>query len=244
MSIPGFDEWLATPQGQYVLDWEQNQHDQVVADIFGFNALQIGLPGHDFLRANRTPFHFRCHEEAGQGRCVRARASFLPFDSASLDLVVLPHVLEFDPMPHQILREVERILVPEGHLVITGFNPFSLWGLRRKFGGVDAAPPWCGQYISVPRLKDWFALLSFEPRAGSFGCYAPPATQQEWLRRFHFMELAGDRWWPIAGGTYIIHAVKRVPGMTLITPVWQSHKARSKGLAPIAHSNKNDLTHN
>ena len=243
MSILGFDDWLATAQGQYVLGWEQAKHDQLVADIFGFNALQLGLPGHDFLRANRMPFHFRCDDEALPGLSVRARSGFLPFESGSLDLVILPHVLEFDPMPHQILREVERVLVPEGHIVITGFNPYSLWGLRRKFARGDSSMPWRGQYISVPRLKDWFALLGFEPQAGNFGCYAPPAVQERWLRRFRFMELAGDRWWPIAGGTYIIQAVKRVHGMRLITPVWQNKQARAKALAPIAQRNKHEPTH-
>lgn len=236
MSIQGFDDWLATPQGQYVLAWEQAKYDLLVADVFGFNALQLGLPQYDFLRANRMPFHFRCDDKDTVCTEVRASSYHLPFASGSIDLVVLPHVLEFDARPHQVLREVERVLVPEGQVIVTGFNPYSLWGVRRKFARAGAAPPWRGQYLSVQRLKDWFALLSFETQAGSFGCYAPPVARE--LQRWRFMELAGNRWWPIAGATYIIRAIKRVHGMRLITPVWHNRKARANALAHVAQRNE------
>jgi SAM-dependent methyltransferase len=236
MSIHGFEDWLSSPQGLYVLDWEHFKHDQLVADIFGFNAVQIGLTRHDFLRANRMPFRFRCDDALpGNGARIEARADLhhLPFANASVDLVVLPHVLEFALNPHQILREVERILVPEGQVVVAGFNPFSLWGMRRRLRRA-ATPPWQGHYISVPRLKDWFALLGFETRAGGFGCYAPAVSQEKWLARWRFMESAGDRWWPFAGAVYLIQAIKRVHGMRLIMPVWRDRLARAKALASVA----------
>lgn len=234
MSIQGFDDWLATPQGQYVLQWEQAQYDLLVADIFGFNAVQVGLPQYDFLRANRMPFRFTCADKSPAHATLQAKPHFLPFANASIDLIVLPHVLEFDVTPHQILREVERVLMPEGHVVVTGFNPFSLWGARRKFSRADSPPPWRGQYLSVLRLKDWFALLGFETHAGNFGCYTPPVTREKWLQGWRFMELAGNRWWPYAGATYIIQAIKRVHGMRLITPVRYDLKARAKSLATVA----------
>ncbi len=236
MSIQGFDDWLATPQGQYVLAWEQSKYDLLVADIFGFNALQLGLAQVDFLQANRMPFRFRCDDRQMPGLEARASPWQLPFASGSVDLVLMPHLLEFDPQPHRILREVERILVPEGQVILSGFNPYSLWGVRRKFSRRDAPPPWRGQYLSVQRLKDWFALLSFETQAGSFGCYAPPVANE--LQRWRFLELAGNRWWPIAGATYIIRAIKRVHGMRLITPVWHRQGARAKALAPVAQRNE------
>jgi len=235
MSIQGFDDWLVTPQGQYVLQWEQAQYDLLVADIFGFNAVQLGLPQHDFLRANRMPFRFTCEDKFPPRATLQAKPHFLPFASASIDLVILPHVLEFDAAPHQILREVERVLMPEGHVVVTGFNPYSLWGARRKFSRAGSPPPWRGQYLSVLRLKDWFALLGFETHAGNFGCYAPPVTREKWLQSWRFMELAGNRWWPYAGATYIIQAVKRVHGMRLIIPpARRDLLARAKALAPVA----------
>lgn len=234
MPIEGFSDWLDTPQGRYVLDWEQRRHDQLLADIFGFNAVQVGLPALDYLRANRMPFRFRCDDREDSGIAVRCDPCHLPFANNSVDLVVLPHVLEFDDNPHQILREVERVLVPEGSVVVTGFNPFSLWGARRRLSYRPDQAPWRGRYISVPRLRDWFALLGFETRGGAFGCYAPPVSQEKWLRRSGFMELAGDRWWPIAGAVYVIQAIKRVHGMRLITPKWQDRMARAKALVAVA----------
>ncbi|MGC3963913.1 MAG: methyltransferase domain-containing protein [Rhodocyclaceae bacterium] len=226
-----FEKWLETPRGQYLLAWEQHKFDLVVADVFGYNAVQIGLPGYDFLRNNRMPLRFRASEESGAVRCEPTE---LPFETQSLDLVVLPHVLEFADQPHQILREVERVLVPEGSVIISGFNPFSLWGLRRGVAGNLGQTPWVGQYLSVPRLKDWLSLLSFETHAGAFGCYAPPVSSERWLRRWSFMDAAGDRWWPFAGGSYMIQAIKRVQGMRLITPSWREADSRKKAMVPVA----------
>lgn len=232
MSVQGFADWLETPQGRYVLAWEQERHDQIVADIFGFNAVQIGWPGLEYLRANRMPYRFFC-DDRDAGIQVRADLHHLPFSSSSVDLVVLPHVLEFDASPHQILREVERVLVPEGSVIVTGFNPFSLWGARRRLARRDPSPPWGGRYISLTRLKDWFALLGLETHAGAFGCYAPAVTQEKWLKRFRFLDAAGDRWWPIGGAVYVIQAIKRQQGMRLITPIWRDRKARAKALMPV-----------
>lgn len=232
MPIEGFRHWLETPQGQYVLNWELSKHDLLLADVFGFNAVQIGVAEVDYLRSNRMPFRFRAGLEGPEH--VVTDLHHLPFASSSIDLVVLPHALEFDDNPHQILREVERILVPEGQVVVTGFNPFSLWGARRRCHRAGDAP-FAGRYISVPRLRDWFALLGLETRAGAFGCYAPAFTQEKWLRRFHFMEPAGDRWWPFAGAVYVMQGIKRQHGMRLLTPAWQDRKARAKALAALTN---------
>lgn len=237
MAIDGFAAWLETPQGRYVQDWEQLKLDLLVADIFGFNAVQIGFPQLDYLRANRMPFRFRC---CGEGAEVRNDPHHLPFATNSIDLVVLPHILEFDPHPHQILREVDRVLVPEGHVIVVGFNPFSLWGARRALAGRAGRPPWQGRYLSVPRLRDWFALLGFETRGGAFGRYAPPAEQEKWLQRWRFMESAGDRWWPVMGGVYVVQAIKRQHGMRLVMPKWRDRMARAKALALVP---RNPLTH-
>lgn len=226
-------EWLDTPLGSYVLAREQEYFDSAVADVFGFNAFQLGLPGQDFLRASRMPFKCR----VGEGGSAQLRADFreLPIASNSADLVLLPHVLEFSVDPHQILREVARILMPEGHVIVTGFNPRSLWGLRRALRSGDMGYPWSGRFISLPRIKDWLKLLGCEIVGGRMSCYAPPVPQEHWLRRFEFMEAAGDRWWPIGGGVYFLQAVKRVRGMRLIMPRWQELVAPKTALAPQPH---------
>jgi len=153
LTAQSLSEWFVTGQGSYVLAREQAFFDRTVSDIFGYNALQLGLPEHDFLRSSRMPLRFSAGNQAGNN--VRVCCSELPFDTASLDLVLIPHVLEFAEHPHQILREVERVLMPEGSLVISGFNPRSLWGLRRALG-CKQDYPWSGHFISLPRIKDWY----------------------------------------------------------------------------------------
>ncbi len=147
----------------------------------------------------------------------------LPFATSSTDLVVLPHVLEFSTNPHDTLREAERILLPEGHIVLSGFNPLSLWGVRRLLdrGGEY---PWKGKFISLLRLRDWLALLGFEVMAGRMGCYTPPVRTETWIHRSQFMDRAGDRWWPMLGGIYFLVAKKRVTGMRLIRPNWNGSR--------------------
>jgi SAM-dependent methyltransferase len=168
-----------------------------------------------------------------------AQFESLPLDSQSLDLIVLPHTLELSAEPHQLLREVERVLRPEGRLLISAFNPWSLWGVRQKVGhwtGYRYLPE-VRAMISLPRLKDWLKLLNFELQGGRFGCYRPPCPSEKALSRSSFFDRAGDRWWPVLGAVYIVMAIKRVPGMRLIGPAWkQKSQPVNANNAPIAHS--------
>ena len=124
--------WLDTPQGQYLLAWEQAQLDRVVADRFGFHALQVGVPELDALRSNRMPHRWLASDQATLPRAVALHCDTdaLPFPERSLDLVVLPHTLELARDPHLTLAEVERVLMPEGRVVILGFNPASCGCVR------------------------------------------------------------------------------------------------------------------
>ena len=220
--------WLSTPQGEYVLGWELAQYDSAVDDVFGFRAVQVGLPEVDFLRQNRIPYRFSLALEPGAR--LAADPLQLPLASQSVDLIVLPHVLEFHAHPHEVLREVERVLMPEGHVVISGFNTASLWRVRQLFT-FEKNSPWDAKFIGLLRLREWLRLLGFELNGGMFGCYAPPFRQRSWLERFAFMEKAGARWWPITGGIYVVRAVKRVQGMRLVTPDWRKERARRRAVA-------------
>jgi SAM-dependent methyltransferase len=235
-AIVSLSAWLNTDPGRYVRNWEQTRFDGMVDNVFGYRALQIGLPELDLLRANRMPFKAfagqvipetqQTYDWAG---VVRVEPEFLPFDRESMDLVVLPHILETASNPHQVLREVERVLVPEGRVVISGFNPWSLWGVRQR---APLLRPWLPsdvrQHVSLSRLKDWFKLLSFEIELGHFGCYIPPCRTEKWLGRTAFFESAGDRWWPSCGAVYVVSAVKRVHGMTLLKPKWKSQTVQQR----------------
>jgi SAM-dependent methyltransferase len=222
-------QWFQTPLGQYMLVREQTHFDEMVSDVFGFNALQIGMPEHDFLRASRIPL--RCRVAPAPVASVRAEYVHIPIATASADLVLLPHVLEFSDNPHQILREVERVLVSEGHLIICGFNPWSLWGARKARTAGDY--PWSASFINLPRMKDWLSLLGFDIAAGKLCCYVPPVNQERWLKRCNFMEAAGDRWWPFGGAIYFLQAIKRVPGMRVIIPGWRDRVQPRKKLAVV-----------
>lgn len=232
-----FADWLGTEPGRYLLEWERAQFASAVEDVFGYKAAQLGLPRVDFLQENRIAFRFNASLE--NGAAVVADPLQLPFATNSLDLIALPHVLENHTEPHHVLREVERVLVPGGQVVISGFNPLSLWGLRQSFSSRHADAPWDAKFIGLIRLKDWLKLLGFELNGGVFGCYAPPFGNAKWLSRFAFMEKAGARWWPIMGGAYVVRAIKRVHGMMLVTPAWRAERARRRALAAVPQQPRN-----
>jgi len=267
--IIGLADWLKTPPGAYLLGWERAQFDEAVSDIFGYHALQLGLPELDALQANRMPhrwlalastsaeptpaFSRKSAADVGDPSAVRPRhaglvtdSGALPFPESSLDLVVLPHTLELSGDSHATLREVERVLVPEGRVVISGFNPTSLWGLRQRRGRFyqrlgygKLFLPSSGDSIGYWRLRDWLRLLNFEVESGRFGCYRPALTSQKWLDRFEWMDPAGERWWPIFGAVYFLVAVKRVRGVHLLEPGWKAQKIPAA--APAAVANKESM---
>lgn len=263
-----------------MLAWEQRQIEAVVADVFGFHALQLGLPQLDALAANRMP-HRWLAVDADEARAevpatsvppddggdavadtgglgpigVGLHCDFdaLPFDSQSLDLVVLPHALELARDPHLALAEVERVLMPEGKVVIVGFNPASLWGLRQVSGrlarrvGMGSRDglflPTAGEFIGYRRLRDWLRLLSFEVEEGRFGCYRPPLRSDQWLARYGWMETAGDRWWPVFGAVYLLVAVKRVRGMRLVGLARAQRQQAQPASAVAVQQRRRPITH-
>lgn len=211
-----FSTWLhSTALGAYLIEHEQRWFDAVGSDIFGYKALQIQLPQIDFLTENRIAWHLYMAEE--KGSTVKACAYALPFANQSLDLVLLPHVLDFTPYPQEVLREAYRVLIPEGRLLITGFNPCSLWVGRRLF----KRDPWRSNQISLPRLKDWLTLLGFESMQGAYFGYTLPVQNTKWLKMTEWMNTVGNRWWPLLGSVYCLDMVKRTQGMHMLTPQWK-----------------------
>ena len=226
------------------MHWEQRQIDSAVTDLFGFHALQLGLAQVDTLRANRMPHRWAASDTLSQPEpldlppvddtlatlaphdllSLHCNFDALPFPDQCLDLVVLPHALELANDPHQTLREVERVLVAQGRVVITGFNPASLWGMRQRLGrwrerlglGNAGFMPTDGDFIGYWRLRDWLRLLNFEVELGRFGCWVPPLGSQNWIDRWRWTDSAGERWWPVFGAAYFVVAVKRVRGMRLV----------------------------
>ncbi len=260
---------MKTPPGQYLLAWERTHFDAGVSDIFGYHALQLGMPELDALQANRMPHQwlaldeFSTETDLGNPSTASQSASLppssrrvalmthsaaLPFPENSLDLVVLPHTLELSSDPHTTLREVERVLVPEGRVVISGLNPASLWGLRqqrahlsRRLGFGELFLPDGGEFIGYWRLRDWMRLLSFEVESAHFGCWRPAIQSATWLERFAWMDKAGQRWWPIFGAAYFLVGIKRVRGMRLLEPNWKAKPARAP--VPTVVANRDPHPH-
>jgi hypothetical protein len=135
---------------------------------------------------------------------------------------------------------VERVLIPEGQLIICGFNPYSLWGLRQVTARVTGKRylPEAGEFISMPRLKDWLKLLNMGVSHSHFGCYAPACRTEHWLARYAFMDRAGARSWPYFGAVYMVQAIKRVKGMRLIGPAWSRKSAKAPVAVPATNKHK------
>jgi SAM-dependent methyltransferase len=263
--------WLKTPQGQTLLAWENAQFEQLVADIFGYHALQLGLPDLQALHANRMPHRWVAVSNAINNIAIKAyntpatdeniinkryvHADFvtnfeaLPFAENSLDLLILPHSLELSQDPHATLREAERVLVPEGRLIVCCFNPLSLWGLKQKRSHVykklnfgELYLPEAGEFISYRRLRDWLKLLNFELESSQFGCFRPAVRSQAMLQRFAWMDKLGSSYWPILGAVYIVSAVKRVHGMRLVSPIRKLAKISNNAPVSIAGKSINTPT--
>ena len=221
-------QWFQRSLGQTVLHAERNFVCKVLPDLFGYHILQIGTPGEaQYLDSSRINHKIitACHRDTpAAGINVICDQHALPVSSDSVDVVVLPHALEFDTHPHQILREMERVLIGEGHVVITGFNPWSLWRLWRLFRAWRDQPPWNGKYISMARLRDWLTLLDFEITRTDYFYYLPPLDNIRIMQMLGFMEQLGRFCWRIFGGIYLVAAKKRVIPMTPVKMQWQTRR--------------------
>jgi len=224
--------WLASTAGQYLQAKEQALYDQAVFDLFGFNALQMGCVQMELLQNSRIPNRFVASEFAigTTQNQLSCSDDFLPFADMSIDLLLLPHRLEFSERPHQTLREAARVMMPDGHLVISGFNHLSLWGATAGFKKIISSKtsyPWNGKFIGLTRLKDWLALLGFEVVLVEMCCHIPPFEKLSWHKRFSFFDKASSRRCAMLGGVYFIVAKKRVVGMTPIKPHWKLSPLKS-----------------
>lgn len=266
--------------GELATDWIQAKSDDLLANVFGYTALQLGLPNCPLMRKNRIrtqviltqddlehlndarpdtvtasdvdnnlPYQAELEtlyndkkdipQPFSQEQTQATQKPYLNYDNESVDLIILPFTLDSHHNPHHLLREVERILVNDGRLLIFGFNPYSLWGLRNKFSRFPYLPISNKKQISLQKTKDWLQLLSFEIDRGQLACYEPALMNKKWLQKFAFMNKAGNRWWPFAGAVFYLSASKRHCKPSLIGPV--SIKKKKTALRPAAVATKNKL---
>jgi SAM-dependent methyltransferase len=211
-------EWHGSPLGALLAEFERRMTAEALDDVFGLQLLQIGEwgePGRllENARTQRaaviTSHTGTVTDKPAQPR-VRSKASELPVASDSVDAVLLPHTLEFESDPYAVLREVERILIGEGHLLVLGFKPLGTWGLRHRLV-VGGFPPGLERLISAGRLRDWLALLGFEVVAARRFLHRLPVSPR------HPVRIAGVEWRvPVPSSAYLLKARKRVYTLTPI----------------------------
>jgi SAM-dependent methyltransferase len=224
--------WLTTPLGAAVLELEAQVLTDALADVFGFELLQLGAWGaRDALCAHARTQH-RCWlapDASGPG-AIRAAYDALPIASASIEAVLLPHTLEHAPHPHALLREVERVLMGEGQVLVCGFIPLGPWGVRHLVSR-GRFPPTALRLLSERRLRDWLGLLGFEVALARRYLFAPPWTQHMSAHTRAWLESRGPSFAAPLAGAYLLKARKRVRGLTPIRPVWQRAPAVVGGIA-------------
>ncbi len=245
--------WFDSPLGRSLQAVEAYNLRAVLPTLYGTVAVQLGSIGKlDLMDACTAPARIVLDVLSNAPRngqvkqttdvgLVGAAPSWvlgtpdaLPFDTRSVDVALLPHTLDFSPEPHQVLREVNRCLGPEGHVVILGFNLMSLWGVRRLLTSQPRPMPWRGNFLSLGRIKDWLALLDFEFTHGSMLYYRPPLQRESIMERLYFLDQAGDRWWPLMAAVYLVVAKKRVMGVTPLPVAWKTKRMGVGVTEPVA----------
>jgi SAM-dependent methyltransferase len=239
-------DWYAKYPGIWLQEQELALLEGLVTDLFGYHILQVGLYNertclnvsripHRMVMDVRFPDIDKCKHQgqATNTDFFNGEPEYIPVASDSLDVLVLSHTLEFCSNPHEVLREADRILIPEGYVVILGFNPWGLWSIWRILFGWRKKAPWCGRFISMARLKDWLQLLGFDITESCRYFFRPPLSHPGIMARLKFLDNLGRRFWPIMGGAYFLVAKKRVATLTLIKPRWRPHRSRlvTSGLA-------------
>lgn len=223
-AIQQWDHWLTHFLGNCLMNAEQQYMPSLLNGRYGKHALLIGTPRQgSLLNFSEMPFHFllsplRHHNSTI--KFIEGEFYELPLASGSVDLVMLPHTLEHVDNPRQLLAESCRVVKPEGHIIICGFNPISLWGLR-KFMSNQKNMPWSSSFIKPGAVKSWLKLHDFELMESHKTLYRPPVTHQKMYERLKFIEWIGSKCFPCFGGVYFLVARAKVVPLTPIKLRWQ-----------------------
>ncbi|MEI7995282.1 MAG: methyltransferase domain-containing protein [Methylococcaceae bacterium] len=230
--------WYQTPRGKLLKELEADYLQKSITVSCQQIILQIGGLGweSDFIDCTLYK-NYTVLDAKGLGcdetRKIQARAFCLPLQSDSVDMIILPHLLEFDTHRFQTMREVERVLKPEGLLVVLNFNPWSLWVRYQYLWDKKMADSWGGHFISRSRILDWLKLLNFEVTISSeFNMDSIKSKQGKFIATGHsFFSTA-----------YAVKAIKRRYNIIPLTPVKNANPnlALVNSLNPLARINKND----
>ncbi|CAK0755316.1 Methyltransf_11 domain-containing protein [Gammaproteobacteria bacterium] len=217
-------QWYRQVPGRWVSRAERDQLDAFLPSLKGKRIAQIGcLSASSLLASSQIPHRIILDPAVHAldvGPDIHAHADALPFDAETINVLVLPHTLEFASDPHGVLREVNRVLSPEGYVVIIGFNPWGLWGLWRLFRKHGGEVPWCGYFFGVSQIHAWLRSLDFQIARSHYFFFLPPSRHETLMRILSFLHVPGSQWFPISG-LYLVVAQKRIAGLTPIRLRWE-----------------------
>lgn len=156
------ESWSQIPCGEYFRDALSHQLRPCLGKLFGFHLLKIGALSAEIDTSSCAISHQVNIGLSGNAMQVRADPLSLPFESKSVDACLLAHTLSWSRDPHRILREVDRVLIDDGWMIISGFNLFSVLGIGKLIPGVHRRVPWNSRMFTQMRLLDWLSLLNYE----------------------------------------------------------------------------------
>lgn len=222
-------DWCRLPLGAELARIEQAALCEVLSDVFGYHLVVLDPPCQpDSLDASRILHRVvqsRSHEGLDEMPDLIASPEALPLQTDSIDALVLPHVLELAQEPHEVLREIDRCVVPEGHLVVLGFNPLGWWGLRKLIPIHRRQVPWSLRFISLPRLKDWLSLLGFDTVETRYLFPQVPWNIGANAGGLRLLDRIHRPGWPLLAASYLLVARKRVATLTPVKPRWRPRRA-------------------
>ncbi len=215
-------EWYATPAGQNLYKDLLTKLENLLPHLFGYHALQIGglADEIDLISSSKIGQKICMTLDAQKGNVI-ANPLALPFPENTLDLTVLPHTLDISPKPHQVLREIHRVLISEGHLVLVGFNPISMMGLSKLIFSRSQRAPWAAHFFTQRRLKDWLSLLGFKVVTVEHVGLQPPIQNLRFQQRMQALRKAEKVGLGRFGGLQIFVAKKRELTLTPLPQPWR-----------------------
>ena len=206
--------WYQIGAGSSVARSIEQSLFEVTSCIFGYVAIEVGCVFKDCNLLKNCSIRQKVLVDRSGSANIYASPTALPIENDCVDLFLLPHTLDFTRKPHEILREVERCLVPEGHIVIIGFNPMSFYGLWRMFLARKKLVPWNAKFYSLSRIRDWCSLLGFEEVNLQYAAHLPPFKRLQKLKHMQSISAVMKKHLRSFGGIYIFVARKRVARVT------------------------------
>lgn len=229
------NRWFDDSPGRFILEAEQLALDKVLSSIYGYHLVQIGgIPKYRYnsciIRDRVLVISQTKAECSFDGSVVRSSLHELPFQEESVDLMVVPHVLEFIKTPLKMLNEINNILIPGGKVIIFAFNPTSFFGITKMFKLKNKHFPWQGKFHSASRIKNWLQNIGLNPIDHKSFCFVPPFQNVKWFNKFKFFETFGQLVWPFWGDAYMLIAKKEaIPVTPLRVKVYKKKIPVSSG---------------